>query len=48
MIEESKAAAKSAHLMSAFGTSATFPRRDLMSGSKPFSDISAWPVYVTD
>jgi hypothetical protein len=33
---------------SAYGTSATFTRRGLMSGSGPFSDISAWPAYVAE
>jgi len=34
--------------MSANGTSATFTRRGLMSGSGPFSDIIMWPAYVPD
>jgi len=34
--------------MSVNGTSATFTQRGLMSGSGPFSDISAWPAYVAD
>lgn len=34
--------------MTAPGTSATFTRRGLMSGSGPFPDISAWPAYVAD
>jgi hypothetical protein len=30
---------------SAIGTSATFARRSLMSGSRSFSDISAWHAF---